>query len=400
MEEKKTGLHPQGTSQHTIDPPPAIIPTSPSPIDESPDLHDPYSELNLFLTRKIKEEFKNAGTAKKWSIYVQEKLIEKITPEFKKKFPHYRLGVSALKKVWEKFSYFSQAFDSQKEALTQEGKLNLGYLIRENLKQFLGIKKSFSLHPYLLAQQLALKISECLAAYDGIRPMLQHITKTIWAVKRHLIPPEQVPATANPYDEFDTWDKLIIKFMLEISGNNPRLSQEELQVQVREKLYSLKDNPPLEKEMINLLIDNPEQGIEKAAETAQEFIKKARALALSANWIEVEHKINLWTLQGDLVYRCLRIESNQLLDHLRQKGSVEEYIEKYQFLADFVLQVEVRAEILMKFEWYTSAPSTQSTAERFFEWHQSLSPEQLEELCKKQLPMLPFDKSSFSKKQV
>jgi len=400
MEEKKTGLHPQGTSQHTIDPPPAIIPPSPPPIDESPDLHDPYSELNLFLTRKIKEEFKNAGTTKKWSIYVQEKLIEKITPEFKKKFPHYRLGVSALKKVWEKFSYFSQAFDSQKEALTQEGKLNLGYLIRENLKQFLGIKKSFSLHPYLLAQQLALKISECLAAYDGIRPMLQHITKTIWAVKRHLIPPEQVPVTANPYDEFDTWDKLIIKFMLEISGNNPRLSQEELQVQVREKLYSLKDNPPLEKEMINLLIDNPEQGVEKAAEAAQEFIKKARALALSANWIEVEHKINLWTLQGDLVYRCLRIESNQLLDHLRQKGSVEEYIEKYPFLADFVLQVEVRAEILVKFEWYTSAPPSQSTAERFFEWHQNLSPEQLEELCKKQLPMLPFDKSSLSKKQI
>jgi hypothetical protein len=402
MGEKKTGPHSQWTeaSQNTIDPAPAVIPAPPHSIDESPDLHDPYSELNLFLTRKIKEEFKTAGTTKKWSIYVQEKLIEKITPEFKKKFPHYRLGVSALKKVWEKFSYFSQAFETQKEALTQEGKLNLGYLIRENLKQFIGIKKSFSLHPYLLAQQLALKISECLAAYDGIRPMLQHITKTIWAVKRHLIAPDQVPASANPYDEFDTWDKLVIKFMLEVSGNNPRLSQEELQVQVREKLYSLKDNPPLEKEVINLFIDNPEQGIEKAAETAQEFFKKARALALSANWIEVEHKINLWTLQGDLVYRCLRIENNQLLDHLRQNGTVEEYIEKYPFLADFVLQVEVRAEILMKFEWYTSAPATQSTAERFYQWHQSLSLEELEELCKKQLPMLPFDKNSLSRHQV
>lgn len=402
MGEKKTGPHSQWTetTQSTIAPPPAVIPAPPHPIDESPDLHDPYSELNLFLTRKIKEEFKTAGTTKKWSIYVQEKLIEKITPEFKKKFPHYRLGVSALKKVWEKFSYFSQAFETQKEALTQEGKLNLGYLIRENLKQFIGIKKSFSLHPYMLAQQLALKISECLAAYDGIRPMLQHITKTIWAVKRHLIAPDQVPAMANPYDEFDTWDKLIIKFMLEVSGNNPRLSQEELQAEVRAKLYSLKDNPPLEKEVINLFIDNPQQGIEKAAETAQEFFKKARALALSANWIEVEHKINLWTLQGDLVYRCLRIENNQLLDHLRQKGSVEEYIEKYPFLADFVLQVEVRAEILMKFEWYTSAPATQSTAERFFEWHQNLTPEELEELCKKQLPMLPFDRNLLSRNQV
>lgn len=406
MGEKKTGPHSQWTetTQNTLlgsgDPAPAVIPAPPHSIDESPDLHDPYSELNLFLTRKIKEEFKTAGAAKKWSIYVQEKLIEKITPEFKKKFPHYRLGVSALKKVWEKFSYFSQAFETQKEALTQEGKLNLGYLIRENLKQFIGIKKSFTLHPYMLAQQLALKISECLAAYDGIRPMLQHITKTIWAVKRHLIPPDQVPATANPYDEFDTWDKLIIKFMLEVSGNNPRLSQEELQVEVREKLYSLKDSPPLEKEVINLFIDNPEQGIEKAAETAQEFFKKARALTLSANWIEVEHKINLWTLQGDLVYRVLRIENNQLLNHLRQKGTVEEYIEKYPFLADFVLQVEIRAEILLKFDWYTSAPSTQSTAERFYQWHQSLSPEELEELCKKQLPMLPFDRNLLSRQQI
>jgi hypothetical protein len=404
MGEKKAGPHPHlpasqlGTTQ-PIDPPSAVIPSI-HPIDESPDLHDPYSELNLFLTRKVKEEFKNAGTTKKWSVYVQEKLIEKISPEFKKKFPHYRLGVSALKKVWEKVAYFSQAFENQKEALTKEGKLNLGFLIRENLKQFLGIKKSFSFHPYLLAQQLALKISECLAAYDGTRPMLQHITKIIWAVERHLIPPEQVPAMASPYDEFDTWDKLIIKFMLEASGKNPKLSQEELQSQVRVALYALKDNPPLEKEIINLFIDNPNQGLENSAEAAHEFFKKAKALAASANWIEVEHKINLWTVQGDLVYRCLRIENNQLLEHLRQKGTVEDYIEKYPFLADFVLQVEVRAEILSKFEWYAAAPPTQSTVERFFEWHQRLSPgltpEELEELCKKQLPLLPFDRKSHS----
>ena len=398
MGEKKTGPHPhwpasQPETTLPIDPASAVIPST-HPIDESPDLHDPYSELNLFLTRKVKEEFKNAGTAKKWSVYIQEKLIEKISPEFKKKFPHYRLGVSALKKVWEKVAYFSQAFENQKEALTKEGKLNLGFLIRENLKQFLGIKKSFSFHPYLLAQQLALKISECLAAYDGIRPMMQHITKTIWAVERHLIPPVQVPAMANPYDEFDTWDKLIIKFMLEATGKNPKLSQEELQAQVREALYALKDNPPLEKEIINLLIDNPDQGLDSAAEAAQEFFKKAKALTASANWIEVEHKINLWTVQGDLVYRCLRIENNQLLEHLRQKGTVEDYIEKYPFLADFVLQAEVRAEILSKFEWYAASPPTQSTVERFFEWHHGLTPEELEELCKKQLPLLPFDRKS------
>lgn len=366
-----------------------------SPIDESPELHDPYSELNLFLTRQVKEEFKNAGTAKKWSVYIQEKLIEKISPEFRKRFPHYRLGVSALKKIWEKVAYLSQTFENQKEALTQEGKLNLKFLIRENLKQFFGIKKSFSFHPYLLAQQLALKITECLAAYDGIRPMMQHMTKTIWAVERHLIPPVDVPAMASPYDEFDTWDKLIIKYMLEITGQNPLVPQEELQTKVREKLHDLKGYPSLESEIIDLLIDNPDQGLENATKTATLFLEKAGALAASAPWIEVEHKINLWTLQGDLVYRCLRIENNQLLEHLRQKGTILQYIQKHPSLAEFALQLQARALIFSKFEWYKAALPTQSTVERFFQWHRHLSPEEMEELCQKQLPLLPFDNKLF-----
>ncbi|MBS0648372.1 MAG: hypothetical protein JSS10_04000 [Verrucomicrobia bacterium] len=396
MGEKTATPHTQG-SEVIADPSSAVATALSHPIDESPELHDPYSELNLFLTRKVKEEFKNAGTAKKWSVYVQEKLIEKISPEFRRLFPHYRLGVSALKKIWEKVAYFSQAFENQKEALTRDGTLNLGFLIRENLKQFLGAKKSFSFHPYLLAQQLAMKISECLAAYDGIRPMLKHITKTIWAVERHLIPPVQVPPMVNPYDEFDSWDKLILKLMLETSGKKPLLSQEELQAEVREGLYSLNN---IEQETVNLLIDNPDQGNESASETADQFFKKAQGMAASANWIELEHKINFWTLQGDLVYRCLRIENNKLLEHLRRKGTVEEYIEKYPALAEFAPYVRVRAEILTKFEWYISAPATQSTVERFLEWHKKLPIEELEQLCKRQLPLLPFDQKLFSQHQV
>lgn len=401
MGEKKAGpqAHRPETSQpDSINPSSPLI-SSPHPIDESPEFHDPYSELNLFLTRKVKEEFKTSGTAKKWSVYIQEKLIEKVSPEFKHKFPHYRLGVSALKKIWEKFAYFSQIFENQKEALTQEGKLNLRFLIRENLKHLFSMKKNFSFHPYLLAQQLALKISECLAAYDGIRPMLQHLTKTIWATQRHLIPPIQVPAQANPYDECDQWDKLIIKSMLECTAEKPHLSQEEIQSEVREKLYSFKDNPPLEKETLNFLIDHPEQGVESASVAARQFLKKAQALASAANWIEIEHKINLWTLQGDLVYRCLRIENNQLLEHLRQKGTLQDYLKKYPILAPHQHLVEAKALILSKFEWYAAAPPTQSTVERFFEWHTQLSPEELEELCKKQLPLLPFVRKSTSKIQ-
>jgi hypothetical protein len=393
------------------------------PIDESPEFHDPYSDLNLFLAGKVKEEYKSSPTAKKWSLYVQEKLVEKIVPEFQKRFPHYRLGVAALKKIWEKFAYFSSAFENQKEALTSEGKLNVKFLIRENLKQFLGAKKSFSFHPYLLAQQLALKISECLAAYDGVRPMLQHITKTIWAVKRHLIPPSQMPADANPYYDFDSWDKLIIKFMLEAAGKNPNLSQEELQQSVRDTLYALKDLPPedelyevaytlaerlssgeplighrLETEILNIMIDNPSLDLDTAAEQAVHFFIRAQELAAGANWIEIEHKLTFWTIQGDLVYRCLRIENHQLLMHIRHHKSVQAYIEKYPFLEKFRSQAAIRAEILSKFEWYAAAPDTQSTVERFFEWHRQLMPEELEELCKRQLPLLPFDRKLISSK--
>src|SRR5690242_16330251 len=123
MDEKFSDLQ----RTHETDPPPLI---HFHPLDEASDFHDPYSDLNLFLTRQLKEEFKETE-GKKWSIHLQEKIINKIGPEFRKKFPHYRLGVAALKKIWEKIAYYSQTFESQKEALTEDGKLNLHFLIRE-----------------------------------------------------------------------------------------------------------------------------------------------------------------------------------------------------------------------------------------------------------------------------
>ena len=58
-----------------------------SPIDESPEFYDPYSDLNLFLSQKIKQELQHCGSSKKWSLKIQEELISKIAPEFQKKFP-------------------------------------------------------------------------------------------------------------------------------------------------------------------------------------------------------------------------------------------------------------------------------------------------------------------------
>ena len=79
---------------------------------------------------------KHCQTEKKWTLKFQENLIHKITPEFRKKFPHYRLGVMALKKTWEKVIYYTQQIEGHTEALSKDGSLNIAFFIKENLKSF------------------------------------------------------------------------------------------------------------------------------------------------------------------------------------------------------------------------------------------------------------------------
>ncbi|HNA61816.1 MAG TPA: hypothetical protein PKW79_01930 [Rhabdochlamydiaceae bacterium] len=526
-------------------------------LDESPEFHDPYSDLNLFLSRKVKEEMKNGP--KKWSLFAQEKLLSKIGPEFNQKFPRYRLGIAALKKIWEKVSYLYQTLADQKEAVNEAGQLNVNFLIRENLKQFLKSYKNFSFHPYLIAQQLALKISEYLATCDGIRPVLQHITKMIWAIERHMIPPVRVPGGANPYDEFDKWDRVIVKTMLEVSSKNPHFSQEKLQSGVREAICSFKDlpsisqdsmkasvsallaqklysiNPALkqvticdseaqpnpndkdhsrkarprrrddlakpqqahchlfegrvnnvptkqkwglsfflqnqlaihrnwkgtytelvlrlralyvqacqketdlpflsledleiviwktvadqshlleifpssvrervETEIATIFIDNPRQKFRTAVDTTVQYFKNAKELAITTNWVEIEHKITLWTIQGDLIYRLLDIGISPLLTLLQSvpaSSAADLYLRSHPFINQFADQLKTRIKILEKYLFYAvkSTPE-QSTVSRFFQWHlnQGSSLESLEEICRKKLPLLPFD-LRFAKEQI
>ncbi len=211
----------------------------PGYLDESHEFHDPFSDLNLFLARKIKEEMGSFGEGKKWSSKIQQLLIEKITPEFQKKFPKYRLGVSALKKTWEKILHYSQQLQDEKEAMTQDGKLNISFFIKENLKQYSSQKRPSDLHPYHWANKLALKISECIATLEGVRPKTLELTKLTWAVQRHLIKEE----VRSPYDEHDKADKLIVKMMLEIIAKEPKISQVELEHAIKEAVLSLHQLP-------------------------------------------------------------------------------------------------------------------------------------------------------------
>lgn len=213
-----------------------------SAVDEAPEFYDPYSDLNLFLSQKVKHQMQHCHSSKKWSIKLQEELLGKIAPDFQEKFPQFRLGVSALKKTWEKVVYYSEQIHNQKEAINQDGKINIDFFIKENLKNYIQLKTSNHLHPSYYAHQLAMKISECIATMDGVRPPLDHLTKMIWAIQRHLLKGTDEPCN-SPYDDYDEMDQLIVKTLLEFTAKNPQMSQQELEGKIQDTLHDLLDLP-------------------------------------------------------------------------------------------------------------------------------------------------------------
>ena len=225
-----------------------------SAVDESPEFYDPYSDLNLFLSQKVKNEMQHCGTSKKWSIKLQEELLLKIAPDFQKRFPLLRLGVTALKKTWEKVAYYSQQIQQQKEAVTEDGKLNIHFFIKENLKNYHFSGNSSHLHPSYYATQMANKMSECIATIDGVRPQLDHLTKMIWSIQRHLLKDNGANQQSSPYDEYDQIDKLIVKTILQISAKDPQIDCCQLEHQVKEILLSLHELPSFAS--IDLMIGN------------------------------------------------------------------------------------------------------------------------------------------------
>ncbi len=215
-----------------------------SAIDEAPDFQDPFSEVNLFLSQEIKKEMRHIGYGKKWSLKIQERVVEKIQPLFQNSFPQYRLGISALRKTWEKISYYCQQIQSQKQALHQDGKLNVHFLIRENMKQY---QKQIECNPaaqhHQYTHQLAMKISECIAIVDGVRPKLDQLTKLIWSIQRNFIKIAPQDKWKSPYEEFDKIDKVVTQTIVEISTKKPQISQQELECEVKEHLHSLCELP-------------------------------------------------------------------------------------------------------------------------------------------------------------
>lgn len=215
------------------------------PIDETDDFYDPFSDLSLFLSNKIKKEIQDSGTTKKWSGKIEANLLAKILPEFKRHFPKYRLGAAALKKVWEKVSYYYEKIQNHSGAITQDGKLNLPLMIRENLKTKTPQSSPLNLPPYHLAHQIAVKISECIATLEGKRPDLDQLTKMIWAVQKNTMR-DLSPLTAkSPYEDYDKLDKLIVKTLLEVCSQYPQIDLKVLKIQILKRLEAYGTIQPL-----------------------------------------------------------------------------------------------------------------------------------------------------------
>lgn len=207
------------------------------PLNESEEFHDPFSEINLFLSKRIKREILREKSPRKWSRKTQSMLLKEILPDFSRQFPGYRLGSMALQKTWNKVLYYLQTIQQKKGALKPNGKLNTDYLIVENLKNLENTTSDF--HPFNTAHSLAVKISECIAAIDGERPQVEGLTKKIWSVQKHMIPHgEKVPKA--PFDSIDALDKLIVRFQLEELTKNPALEKEDLLQKVKKQALNIK----------------------------------------------------------------------------------------------------------------------------------------------------------------
>lgn len=570
-----------------------------SAVDESPDFYDPYSDLNLFLSQKIKQEMQHCGPSKKWSSKIQEELLLKIAPAFQKKFPQYRLGISALKKTWEKVAYYSQQIQSQKEALKQDGKLNIHFFIKENLKNYTSLKNPIHFHPSHFAHQLATKMSECIATIDGIRPQLDQLTKLIWSNQRHLLTNATPEHYHSPYDEYDKIDKLIVKSILEISAKEPQIGYSELEHKVKEILLSLHELPSfssldlmlgnisallaeklymisplyslflaeqkiamnnfirrhtslcktashlpqlselvrriialytlacglpktlteqelkeavfavyphesahrpelpqalwafisaelvlmrneefcrspdyvaeaiwsaykeiallpllqgknidlleiaiwkslseteglleklpyrigqrMEEEIANVLIENPNKNFSALVNETLQSFQRTKELVQIKNWPEIEKKIHIWAIQGDMLCRWIRLDKESILMHLicqkwKEHSSplphhtfvseiCQTYLKSYPELAPYTSQLSLRVWIFYKYAWYSLFGSeTESSFDRFLKWHASSLlfngltldhqhlVDKLEEIVRKTLPLIPFEK--------
>ncbi len=368
------------------------------------------SAPNLFLTQSIKEEMRQCNSSAVLSEDLQEDLLARISPEFKKRFPKRHLGVSTLKQAWEKRSALCTQLKDSDEALTKEGKLNISFLIKENLRRVQSLPSTCNQHPHHFAHQLAMKMGECIAVYDGVRPKLEELTKTIWSLQRHLMPHLCEQHESFPSDENKPIDRLIVKLQLETLAKYPETSQAELAFHIEKRvkeieavttkyapshiekmlkaLYadtchhpSLRMEKTLEmvpysvakcmkRELSSILLTSPLAPSESIIQETLQFFKSSTCVIATTGPEELERKIHNWTIQGDLILRFIQLSHSSALyqevyaSWKKQKPEdvtnfitkvSKDFLEKYPQLIGYAKEVELRSWIYLKYIWYNQS---------------------------------------------
>jgi|JI9StandDraft_1071089.scaffolds.fasta_scaffold11256_3 hypothetical protein len=208
------------------------------PVDETEEFYDPFSDLNLFLAKRVKQELLREKNPKTWSHKIASILFKEIMPEFTKRFPTYRLGQTALKKTFDKIRYYLDRFQEEKKALHPSGRLNVGYLLKKNLSAWSKKASHTDAHPYQTASQLAMKVSQCIAFINGERPSVDKLTETICSMQRHLLPKKERDLKL-PQKSYDLLDKTLVRIQLEELIKQPLLSQKELKESIHGRLLEL-----------------------------------------------------------------------------------------------------------------------------------------------------------------
>ncbi|GAB5410922.1 MAG: hypothetical protein ChlgKO_00360 [Chlamydiales bacterium] len=200
-------------------------------LHELEEFHDPFSDISLFLSKKISTEIAAHGSSQEWSAQIEQDLLRKILPEFKARFPRYRLGLFALKKAFEKAAYFYEKLYGHKNLCANS-------LIRENLSAQLEVGIYNSLKG--VSEQIAQNVGECLATLQGKKPnMLQLMAKSYSALKA--LQTEGCPQ--NPFHTCDARDSLIVKTQIETIAEHPSITFRQLQAVVEQKLSTLHELP-------------------------------------------------------------------------------------------------------------------------------------------------------------
>ncbi len=204
-------------------------------IDETEEFHDPFSDLSLFLTKKIKKVVASYGNPKNWSKKIQTDLLKNILPDFSKAFPAYHIKNAALKNLFERVSHNYDKMQNQKDAFSVDGRLNVDYIIKERLQHISLEELSDLQSPYQLAKKHAFTISKYIASTDGEKIDLEKLAQRIWTTQKHLIK-GLTPITANNIDtEYGPLDQMIIQCLLEENASEI-LSQKELTQKVYQSL--------------------------------------------------------------------------------------------------------------------------------------------------------------------